>query len=181
MNWFGKLNEYFPVEEMKSRQHIELLLKDKIDIYKKVEDEKYVLIYVDHTDFIFVDYLYVSLTARGEGLGGKILEHLKGNGKPILLEVESLAQAEDDTEKRLRFYKRHHFNLATQICYCRHHVKTGEPLKMDIHYWAPTGVAEEEILGQMKWVYENIHAYKDEFLYGAKYEPTDNVLFMTKK
>lgn len=166
---------------MKSRQHIELLLKDKIDIYKKVEDEKYVLTYVDHTDFIFVDYLYVSLTARGEGLGGKILEHLKGNGKPILLEVESLAQAEDDTEKRLRFYKRHHFNLATQICYCRHHVQTGEPLKMDIHYWAPTGVAEEEILGQMKWVYENIHAYKDEFLYGAKYEPTDNVLFMTKK
>ncbi|OMC89070.1 GNAT family N-acetyltransferase [Viridibacillus sp. FSL H7-0596] len=181
MDLFGKLNEYFPVEEMKSRQHIELLLKDKIDIYKKVEDEKYVLTYVDHTDFIFVDYLYVSLTARGEGLGGKILEHLKGNGKPILLEVESLAQAEDDTEKRLRFYKRHHFNLATQICYCRHHVKTGEPLKMDIHYWAPTGVAEEEILGQMKWVYENIHAYKDEFLYGAKYEPTDNVLFMTKK
>ncbi|MGE7922716.1 GNAT family N-acetyltransferase [Viridibacillus arvi] len=180
MDWFEKLNEYFPVEEMKSRQHIELLLKDKVDIYKKLEDEKYVLTYVDHPSFIFVDYLFVSSSARGEGLGGKILEHLKGNGKPILLEVESLEQAEEDTEKRLRFYKRHDFNLASHICYCRHHVKTGKPLKMDIHYWALTGVAEEEILGHMKWIYENIHAYEDELLYGAKYEPTDNVLYFIK-
>ncbi|MGE7769483.1 hypothetical protein ACQKMK_02970 [Viridibacillus arvi] len=98
MDWFEKLNEYFPVEEMKSRQHIELLLKDKVGIYNKLENEKYVLTYVDHPNFIFVDYLFVSSSARGEGLGGEILEHLKGNGKPILLEVESLEQAEVDTE-----------------------------------------------------------------------------------
>lgn len=27
--WYEKLAEYFPVEEMKSKQHMELLLKEK--------------------------------------------------------------------------------------------------------------------------------------------------------
>lgn len=29
MNWYEKLTEYFPVEEMKSQQHMKMLLEEK--------------------------------------------------------------------------------------------------------------------------------------------------------
>ena len=32
MHWYEKLNQYFPVEEMKSKEHMETLLKDRPDI-----------------------------------------------------------------------------------------------------------------------------------------------------
>ena len=35
MSWYEKLNGYFPVEEMKSKQHIEVLLDEKKE-YKKI-------------------------------------------------------------------------------------------------------------------------------------------------
>ncbi|MBM7707616.1 hypothetical protein JOD03_002563 [Chryseomicrobium aureum] len=30
MNWYEKLNQYFPVEEMKSKEHMDALLNKKI-------------------------------------------------------------------------------------------------------------------------------------------------------
>ncbi len=38
MNWYEKLNKYFPIEEMKSKEHMETLLKEKGDVYHKDED-----------------------------------------------------------------------------------------------------------------------------------------------
>ena len=29
MSWYDKLNEYFPIEEMKSKKHIDILLEEK--------------------------------------------------------------------------------------------------------------------------------------------------------
>ncbi|MCY7602794.1 GNAT family N-acetyltransferase, partial [Bacillus altitudinis] len=29
MNWYEKLSEYFPIEEMKSKEHMEALLKER--------------------------------------------------------------------------------------------------------------------------------------------------------
>lgn len=66
--WYEKLAEYFPVEEMKSEKHMELLLREKSEIYHKDESNKHVLMYVETEDFVFVDYLFVSSEARGEGL-----------------------------------------------------------------------------------------------------------------
>lgn len=37
MDWYQKLSEYFPIEEMKSREHMERLLREKGDIYHKDE------------------------------------------------------------------------------------------------------------------------------------------------
>lgn len=37
MNWYEKLSEYFPIEEMKSKAHMEALLKERSDIYHKDE------------------------------------------------------------------------------------------------------------------------------------------------
>ena len=72
MNWYEKLNQYFPIEEMKSKEHIEVLLEDKQEIYKKDEGPDHVLLYVEGEEFIFVDYLFVSKRSRGQGLREKI-------------------------------------------------------------------------------------------------------------
>ncbi|HWL25676.1 MAG TPA: GNAT family N-acetyltransferase, partial [Ureibacillus sp.] len=31
MHWYEKLNQYFPIEEMKSRDHMETLLEERSD------------------------------------------------------------------------------------------------------------------------------------------------------
>ncbi|MDR6125042.1 putative GNAT superfamily acetyltransferase [Bacillus sp. SLBN-46] len=73
MHWYEKLNQYFPVEEMKSREHMETLLKERSEIYHKDEGPNHVLMYVELDNFIFIDYLFVSKNARGEGLGHKLV------------------------------------------------------------------------------------------------------------
>lgn len=176
MNWYEKLNQYFPVEEMKSREHMELLLKEKGDIYHKDEGEHHVLMYVELENFIFIDYLFVSKDARGLGLGHKLLDKMKEKGKPIILEVEPVDYEDTDTEKRLRFYKREGFEHASSIGYRRRSLATNEVNPMEILYWSPTDAGEEAIYEGMKATYEQIHTYKDKELYGESYDKVDKVL-----
>ncbi|UAL48642.1 N-acetyltransferase [Sutcliffiella horikoshii] len=176
MNWYEKLNQYFPVEEMKSREHMELLLKERGDIYHKDEGEHHVLMYVELDNFIFIDYLFVSKDARGMGLGHKLLDKMKEKGKPIILEVEPVDYEDTDTEKRLRFYKREGFEHATSIGYRRRSLATNEVNAMEILYWSPTDAGEEAIYEGMKATYEQIHTYKDKELYGESYDKVDKVL-----
>ncbi|WP_017726932.1 GNAT family N-acetyltransferase [Halalkalibacterium ligniniphilum] len=176
MNWYEKLNQYFPVEEMKSRKHMEMLLKEKSDIYHKDESENHVMMYVETDDFIFVDYLFVSKAARSQGLGKQLLERLKKKQKPIILEVEPLDYEDTDTKKRLRFYHREGFKHAESIGYRRRSLATNEVNELEIYYWSPTDESEESIYEKMKHTYENIHTYKDKELYGASYETVDQVL-----
>lgn len=176
MNWYEKLNQYFPVEEMKSREHMELLLKEKGDIYHKDEGEHHVLMYVELENFIFIDYLFVSKDARGIGLGHKLLDKMKEKGKAIILEVEPVDYEDTDTEKRLRFYKREGFEHASSIGYRRRSLATNEVNPMEILYWSPTDAKEEAIYEGMKATYEQIHTYKDKELYGESYDKVDQVL-----
>jgi len=176
MNWYEKLNQYFPVEEMKSREHMELLLKERGDIYHKDEGEHHVLMYVELDNFIFIDYLFVSKDARGMGLGHKLLDKMKEVGKPIILEVEPVDYEDTDTEKRLRFYKREGFEHASSIGYRRRSLATNEVNAMEILYWSPTDAGEEAIYEGMKATYEQIHTYKDKELYGESYDKVDKVL-----
>ncbi|TYS65713.1 GNAT family N-acetyltransferase [Sutcliffiella horikoshii] len=176
MNWYEKLNQYFPVEEMKSREHMELLLKERGDIYHKDEGEHHVLMYVELDNFLFIDYLFVSKDARGMGLGHKLLDKMKEKGKPIILEVEPVDYEDTDTEKRLRFYKREGFEHASSIGYRRRSLATNEVNAMEILYWSPTDASEEAIYEGMKATYEQIHTYKDKELYGQSYDKVDNVL-----
>ena len=103
MDWYEKLNQYFPIEEMKSKEHMELLLDEKGDIYHKDEGPYHVLMYAELDDFIFIDYLFVSKQARGQGIGHRLLQKLKAKGKPIILEVEPINYVDSDTKKRWRF------------------------------------------------------------------------------
>lgn len=176
MHWYEKLNQYFPIEEMKSKEHMETLLKERAEIYHKDEGPLHVLMYAEFDEFIFIDYLFVSKNARGQGLGHKLLDKLKQKGKPIILEVEPVNYEDSDTEKRLRFYKREGFEHAQSIGYRRRSLATKEINEMEILYWAPENANEEKIYHAMKQTYETIHTYKDKQLYGKSYQPVDEVL-----
>lgn len=176
MNWYEKLSQYFPVEEMKSKEHMELLLKEKKDVYKKDEGPMHVLMYVETDDFLFIDYLFVSKDARGQGLGKKLLQTMKQKQKPIILEVEPVDYEETDTEKRMRFYNREGFTHAQSIGYSRRSLATGEMTELEILYWSPENDSEESIYNKMCLTYENIHTYKDKMLYGKSYQSVDEVL-----
>ncbi len=177
MNWYEKLNQYFPIEEMKSKEHMETLLKEKSEVYHKDEGPNHVLMYAEFDSFIFIDYVYVSGNARGQGLGHKLIEKLKSKNKPIILEVEPVDYEDSDTEKRLHFYKREGFIHAQSIGYTRRSLATNEMNQMEILYWTPDkGDSEETIYEKMKKMYEDIHTYKDEKFYGKSYQPVDEVL-----
>lgn len=176
MNWYEKLNQYFPIEEMKSKEHMEILLKERSDIYHKDEGKNHVLMYAELENFIFIDYLFVSKDARGEGLGHKLIAKLKKKGKPIILEVEPVNYEDTDSEKRLRFYKREGFKHAQSIGYERRSLATNEKNKMEILYWAPNEASEENVYEAMVKTYNLIHTYKDKELYGEAYEDVEEVL-----
>ena len=175
MHWYEKLSRYFPIEEMKSREHIELLLRDKPHLYVKDEGPHHIMMYAEFKDFLFVDYLLVSKDARGQGLGSKLFRKLKEKQKPIILEVEPVDYEDSDTVKRQRFYKRIGFKKAENIGYRRRSLATGEKTELEILYWSPTNESEESIYEKMVRVYEDIHTYKDEELYGEAYEPPEEV------
>ncbi|AND38980.1 GNAT family N-acetyltransferase [Cytobacillus oceanisediminis] len=176
MHWYEKLNQYFPIEEMKSREHMETLLKERSDIYHKDEGPYHVLMYVELDNFVFIDYLFVSKESRGQGLGHKLLQKLKDKGKPIILEVEPIDYEDTDTEKRLRFYKREGFEHAQSIGYSRRSLATNEINSMEILYWSPENESEEMIYEAMKKTYEMIHTYRDAHFYGKSYQPVEEVL-----
>ncbi|MFF2455807.1 GNAT family N-acetyltransferase [Peribacillus simplex] len=177
MNWYEKLNQYFPIEEMKSKEHIEVLLEDKQEIYKKDEGPDHVLLYVEGEEFIFIDYLFVSKKSRGQGLGRKLIQKLQKKQKTILLEVEPVQENDDDTFKRLKFYKREGFRHASSISYSRKSLATKEDTPMEILYWpASPSVDEEDVFDFMKEIYSEIHTYKDDDLYGKSYQDVEDVL-----
>ncbi|SFE73575.1 GNAT family N-acetyltransferase [Alteribacillus iranensis] len=175
-HWYEKLSQYFPIEEMKSQEHMELLLKEKSDIYHKDEGAHHVVMYVETDDFIFIDYLLVAKEARGQGLGKKIIEEMKKKNKPIILEVEPLDYEDSDTEKRFRFYQRAGFKHASSIGYTRKSLATDEDNTLEILYWSPEDESEESIFDKMKHTYNHIHTYKDEELYGKAYQKAEDVL-----
>nr|WP_246879816.1 GNAT family N-acetyltransferase [Bacillus suaedae] len=161
---------------MKSKEHMELLLKEKADIYHKDEGPNHVMMFVETNDFVFVDYLFVSTKARGQGLGKKLLNTLKEKNKPIILEVEPIDYKDTDSTKRQRFYNREGFKHAQSVGYRRRSLATNEINELEILYWSPTNESERSIFEKMKHTYENIHTYKDKELYGASYEDVDQVL-----
>lgn len=182
MNWYEKLSEYFPIEEMKSKAHMDALLNDKKNVYIKEEGPHHVLMYAETETFVFVDYLFVSSQSRGAGLGRKLLTSLKEKGKAIILEVEPVDYKDTDTAKRLNFYAREEFHHAQRIGYSRRSLATGEKTDLEILFWSPSDADEQSAYEAMKQTYEEIHTYKDETFYGNQYEPTHKVLvFKTKR
>lgn len=176
MNWYEKLSKYFPIEEMKSKEHMERLLDEKGDVYYKDESPLHVMMYAEFDSFIFIDYVWVSSNARGQGTGHKLIEKLKIKNKPIILEVEPIDYKDSDSEKRLHFYHREGFTHAQSIDYNRRSLATNEDTAMEILFWSPNDDSEDVIFQKMKKMYEDIHTYKDAEIYGKSYQSVDEVL-----
>lgn len=175
MNWYEKLNTYFPVTEMKAKLQLDSLLLEKED-YVKDEGEYHIVMYAEFDTFIFIDFLWVSEKARGKGIGHQLMEKLKAKNKTIILEVEPINEDEPDTEKRLRFYKREGFRYARPIDYYFQSFISNEEIKMDILYWTDKATSEKVIYENMKEVYNQIHTYKVENVYGETPKPVSEVL-----
>lgn len=177
MDWYQKLNEYFPAEEMKSKEHMDKLLSEMGDIYHKDEGPYHVMMYAEFDNFIFIDYIWVSSQSRGQGIGHSLIENMKKKNKPILLEVEPIDYDDSDTEKRLRFYNREGFIHAKSIGYNPRSLATNEPVDLEILYWSPNeSETEEDIFKQVQTMYKDIHSYKTKEIYGKPRQKVDEVV-----
>jgi GNAT superfamily N-acetyltransferase len=177
-DWYSRLTEYFPEKEMKTKQHFELLFQEKQGIYQLLEGPDHLVIYFEQPDYIFIDFILVFGSCRGTGRGSTLLNELKRQGKAIILEVEPAAPKDIDSEKRIRFYKRHGFTKMNSIGYERIHVVTKELNKMDIYCWSPVHTTEQWVYDRIKHTYVEVHAYKMEELYGKSPQHVSEVLWL---
>lgn len=179
--WFSKLRAYFPAKEMKSEEHMKKLFEHKQEYYKLDESPHHTLVYYEKPDFLFIDYILVNSSARGSGLGSKIMHQVKSKNKAIVLEVDPVTPEDPESAKRVRFYERLDFKKAPAIEYVRNHPVTGEKSVMDIFYWTPGNVSEEWILKKMKEAYEQVHAFGSKEFYGIEPQPAEQVLQLAQE
>lgn len=179
MDWYERLNEYFPEQEMKDAGQLQALIEDK-DVYHKEETEDYLLLYAEFPTFIFIDYLLVKPETRGKGTGTKVLNRLKERGKAIILEVEPVDHDDVDTVKRANFYKKNGFKKADRILYQRED-ETGNTYEMKIWYWTPeVDLSQEQVLQKMAKACEEIHNFRAKRFYGRVPADPDEVLQLKK-
>lgn len=176
MDWFNRLKGYFPAEEMKAKEQLEALLRDKPEHYHKDESDLHIMMYAEYAEFVFVDFLWVSEKARGQGIGKKLIQQLKDKKKTILLEVEPVNKEDEDTTKRLRFYFREGFRISDAISYQFQALVSHSETKLDIMYWDEQTKTDQELLNYMTTIYEEIHSYKQKEIYGYEPKATKEVL-----
>lgn len=164
MDWYEKLAEQFPVEELKNLAQMEDLLENH-SAYKKLDTFDYTVTYAEFPTFIFIDYLLVNPQTRGKGTGSQVLDRFKSKRKTIIVEVEPEDAEDRDTVRRIRFYERNGFKKAERITYTRGN-EDGTPLTMDIYYWPEVGVPEQRVIQHMATICREIHNFKAMKHYG---------------
>lgn len=174
MNWYEKLNDYFPEQEMKKKEHLNDLIEDQ-EVYHKEETEDYIVLYAEFPNFIFIDYILVTSNSRGKGIGTQVLDRFKAKGKMILLETEPPDIEDIDTEKRLKFYLRNGFLEADRIQYERKD-DAGELFSMNILYWPAKEISQENIMDRMAEACREVHNYRSKHYYGREVANPDKVL-----
>lgn len=177
-DWYVRLCDYFPEKEMKSKRHFETLFQEKQGIYQLDEGPDHVLVYFEKQDYVFIDYILVDPGVRGKGTGSIVLNKLKEKGKAIILEVEPVTIVDPDSEKRIRFYQKNDFLKMDSVGYERIHMVTKELNKMDIFMYSPVSRTEQWAFDIMTEIYQEVHSYKAEELYGCNPQPASEVLWM---
>ena len=113
-------NEYmtldFPRDELKPLSHILSMVEDGTCTFYALRRDKEVLSYFSvcvNGNGLLVDYLAVNEKYRGQGIGTKTLEFLKGvaQNRYIIIECENEEKATDSEDKKIRlrriaFYER---------------------------------------------------------------------------
>lgn len=174
MEWYERLSRYFPPNEMKDPEHMQDLLSHH-DAYHKWETPDFVVTYAEFETFIFIDYLLVTSSHRGRGIGSQLLERFKQKGKILIVEVEPNDQDDGDKGKRIAFYEKNGFLKAENITYTRSE-EDGTLYTLDIYYWSPEPVSELEILGKMATICREIHNFKALKFYGRLVAVPEEVL-----
>ncbi|NQF12844.1 GNAT family N-acetyltransferase [Brevibacillus sp. HB1.3] len=175
MDWYDRLNEYFPEYEMKKEGQIQALIRET-DIYHKVDTDKFLLLYAEFPTFIFIDYLLINPATRGQGIGTKVIQTLKKRGKDIILEVEPIDRNDEDSIKRVHFYQKNGFVKADRIQYSWEE-ENGETYEMKIYYWSPhDDLPQEVVLGNMSKACQEIHNFRAHQYYGRNIANPDEVL-----
>ncbi|MCU6710564.1 GNAT family N-acetyltransferase [Paenibacillus sp. J5C_2022] len=174
MDWFEKLNDYFPDHELKDPDQLQSLLQSS-PYYHKEETEEYLILYAEFSTFIFIDYLLVTGKKRGAGIGSKLLERFKKKGKMIILEAEPVDADDPATAKRMNFYKKNGFQKADRIRYTRED-DSGEEFQMNILYWPAEDTDQEMIMDKMRKACREIHNFHAHRFYGRKLADPDEAL-----
>jgi GNAT superfamily N-acetyltransferase len=174
MDWYEKLNDYFPDHEMKDPNQLKDLIEEK-DVYRIDETDDYIILFAEFSTFIFIDYLLVISRSRGKGIGTKVLDRLKEKGKMILLEAEPKDPDNENTRRRLAFYYKNGFKKADQIRYVREDDE-GCSYPMHILYWSPTEMPQDIIMANMEKSCEEIHNFRAKKYYGRLLADPDKVL-----
>ena len=177
--WYKNLCSYFPPKEMKSIAHIIELKKKYGDNYKIESDENSVVIYFESDFLIFVEYLLVTSTKRGNGIGSMLLDKLKGKNKLIILEVESPDDNTPYTKKRINFYKKNAFIVADWLSHHSNNlfsIDNGDS-KLNIMIWSPSPYHNKHFICEtVKYLYDTIHTFKYELFYNKKVQDVNIVI-----
>ena len=102
--------EAFPENERRPMQWFRLLLANEPAMHLVTYDDQAMLCYWHFSTFIYVEYLAVDASLRGQGKGGSIISELVAkNDVPVILEVEP--PVDEITRRRVGFYMRMGFRL----------------------------------------------------------------------
>ena len=110
IEWFKIYNLYqsaFPASEKKPFSMIRTMhKKGKSDVWYCEEDGKFagLVITINGSDKILLDYLAVAKKRRGQGIGSKMLQKMREQyrGKGVFLEIEIVDESAENYEERKR-------------------------------------------------------------------------------
>ncbi len=104
----------FPINEKRAlNDQIEALSDDSYHfqvIHNDNLETMGLLLNWETEDFVYIEHFAILESARGQNLGGRILEKIKSEKNiPIILEIDP--PVDDISKRRMDFYKRHGFTM----------------------------------------------------------------------
>ena len=160
------LSSSLPQSEMRKKESQKALLQNAsykiLSAYESSEIIGFMAIW-DLDSFDFIEHFAVKKYFRGNGLGGKIIDHfLKNCKKPVILEVEP-PESTPEAERRIEFYKRHGFNF-NPYEYFQPPLQDEYPLIPLKIMSYPTALKHDEFCEVKNILYTNIYGFFEKTL-----------------